>query len=102
MIDYSLNDHGADPYDRSVMDRPVLLAECPYFRTSLLQLTDDYSCDLSQRDSFTILFVEEGVVVVNGEYRLEKGEFLLLPACIDQLHLDTTGAKVIESYVPQA
>lgn len=101
VIDYSLNDHGADPYDRTLENQPVLLAESPYFRTSLLRLTDDYSCDLSGRDSFTILFVEEGVVVVNGEYLLERGQFLLLPACIGRLHLATTGAKVIESYVPQ-
>lgn len=101
VIDYSLNDHGADPYDRTIEDQPVVLAESPYFRTSLLQLTEDYTCDLSERDSFTILFIEEGVVVVNSEYLLERGEFLLLPACIDKLHLATTGAKVIESYVPR-
>lgn len=102
VIDYSLNDHGAEPYDRSAEDKPILLAECQYFRTHLLQLTEDYECDLVERDSFTILFVEEGVVVVNGEYLLERGEFLLIPACIDQLHLATTGAKVIESYVPRS
>lgn len=101
VIDYSINDHGAEPYDRTVENHPILLAESPYFRTSLLQLTDDYHCDLSERDSFTILFVEEDVVVVNGEVHLEKGQFLLLPACIHQLHLATTGAKVVESYVPK-
>lgn len=100
VIDYSLNEHGAEPYNRSLTNQPILLAHCPYFHTSLLQLNKPYSCQLKERDSFTILFVEEGEVMVNNTHRLSKGQFLLLPATIEELHLNTKEAKVIECYVP--
>lgn len=102
VISYRTGDGAATPYDRTLEDTPIVLADSSYFRTSLLQLTTDYRVDLTERDSFSILFVEEGVVVVNGEHLLEKGEFLLLPATTKELHLATTGAKVIEAYVPLA
>ncbi|MDO5017458.1 MAG: class I mannose-6-phosphate isomerase [Porphyromonas sp.] len=101
VIDYQVKESGATPYDREATDTPVVLAECDYFRTSMLQLTDDYQMDLSARDSFTILFVDNGAVTVNDTYQLSKGQLLLVPASVEGLKISGKGAKLIESYVPK-
>ena len=44
--------------------------------------------DLDGRDSFTILFVDEGEITINGAYRLGKGELLLLPAVMKQVTIE--------------
>ena len=59
-----------------------------------------YAMDLDGRDSFTILFVDEGEITINGAYRLGKGELLLLPAVMKQVTIETNGAKVLETYIP--
>ena len=100
VIDFSLNTHGAELYDRETKDQPVSMVECNYFATRMLQLTKDYAMDLDGRDSFTILFVDEGEITINGAYRLGKGELLLLPAVMKQVTIETNGAKVLETYIP--
>lgn len=100
VIDFSLNTHGTEPYDRETKDQPVPMVECNYFATSMLQLTKDYAMDLDGRNSFTILFVDEGEITINGAYRLRKGELLLLPAVMKQVTIETNGAKVLETYIP--
>ena len=100
VIDFSLNTHGTEPYDRETKDQPVSMVECNYFATRMLQLTKDYAMDLDGRDSFTILFVDEGEITINGAYRLGKGELLLLPAVMKQVTIETNGTKVLETYIP--
>ena len=102
VIDFSLNTHGAEPYDRETKDQPVPMVECNYFSTRMLRLTHDYPMALEGRDSFTILFVDEGEISINGSYHLGRGELLLLPASMKQVTIETNGAKVLETFIPHA
>lgn len=106
VLDYTIDHQGIQPYPHDIWDEPVLLAESPYFCTSLLQLTQSYEMPLSERDSFTILFLEEGEVIVQSgteSYPLTPGAFLLLPAILPTITLkpSTARAKLIETYVPK-
>lgn len=100
VIDYTLNDHGAEPYDREAKDRAVTLAECDYFATRMIQLTKPYRLELEGRDSFTILFVDNGAITVNDTCHLGRGQLLLLPASMKEVTIKGDGAKVLETYVP--
>lgn len=100
VIDYSLNDHGAEPYDHEAKDKAVVLAECDYFATRMIQLTKPYRLELEGRDSFTVLFVDNGEITINDDCHLGKGELILLPASMKEVTIKGDGAKVLETYVP--
>lgn len=106
VVDYSVNQNGTEEYSRDTWDRPVLLVKSDYFVTHMLQMTELYEMSLAERDSFTVIFIEDGEVSVQSEegtQTLQKGEFLLLPACLESIKFQpiTSKAKIIETYVPK-
>ncbi|MBR1569520.1 MAG: class I mannose-6-phosphate isomerase [Bacteroidales bacterium] len=84
-------------------DEEVELVNCPYFTTTLLDLTLPYAKDLSELDSFVVVMCLEGcgtLEVDGSEVPVSQGETVLIPACADDLCLIPDGAtKVLTSYV---
>ncbi|MDR0296152.1 MAG: class I mannose-6-phosphate isomerase [Prevotellaceae bacterium] len=80
----------------------VELVNCPYFITNLLEIDSTAGRPLLGRDSFVIYLCIEGALSVDClgmKETLRKGETLLVPACIADIHLKPEEkAKVLEIY----
>lgn len=85
-------------------DEEVVLAECPYFTTSVLDLTLPYAKDLSELDSFVVVMClsGSGILEVDGEeVTIGQGETVLIPASADDLCLVPDACmKVLTSFIP--
>jgi mannose-6-phosphate isomerase len=80
-------------------DTVNLMVESPYFRTGCLDLTQNFTPDISERDSFTIYMCVAGSASVDNEVDsvpIRKGETLLVPAHSASVQISTTGAKLLE------
>lgn len=106
VVDYRVNTKSTEAYDHSAQDRLETLVDCTYFRTSMLALTRDFELPVAERDSFTVLFVEDGEVSIEGKgfdpVVASKGETLLLPAALQECHLKlrSSTAKIIDCFIP--
>lgn len=102
-IDYEvLNDYRT--HYEAIKDEPVELVACPYFTTSLYDLTEEISCDYSELDSFVILICMEGSCTITDSeenvIEMRAGETILLPASIDNVSIVPNGnVKLLETYV---
>ncbi len=103
-INYEVLDDYRTQYD-AVKDEPVELVACPYFTTSLYDMTEEISCDYSELDSFVIMICVEGSCQLKdneeNEISLHPGETVLLPASIQEVTItpNAEGVKVLETYV---
>ena len=85
-------------------DEEVELVSCPYFTTSLLDLSLPYAKDLSELDSFVVAIClsGSGTLEVDGkEMPVGQGETVLIPASADDLCLvpDAANLKALLSWV---
>ncbi len=84
-------------------NNPVLLAECQYFTTSLLELEGTIERDYTLVDSFVIYictFGEFSLKWRDGATRVKKGDTLLLPASIGEFILSgKPDARILEVYI---
>ncbi|MDR0972398.1 MAG: class I mannose-6-phosphate isomerase [Prevotellaceae bacterium] len=85
-------------------NEPVELISCPYFTTSLYDMTEDISCDYSELDSFVVLICLEGTCDVTDDngYALtvRAGETVLLPATTQSISIHPyEHVKLLETYV---
>lgn len=90
-------------YD-AVKNEPVEIVACPYFTTSVYDMTEEISCDYSELDSFVIFICVEGSCTLtdNEGNRVEvtAGESVLLPATTQEVTITPQGAvKLLETYV---
>lgn len=87
-------------------NRTTLLAQCPYFTTSLIPLTKPMRKDFSSLDSFVAYLCVEGIAAVKsmGEIvPIHAGECVLVPAVAETIELFCEGpAKLLEVYVDPA
>lgn len=103
-IDYEVLDDYRTLYE-PVENEPVELVACPYFTTSLYDMTEEISCDYSELDSFVIFICMEGSCLIKdnegNELRLAEGETVLLPATTQEVNITPEGGKVklLETYV---
>ena len=102
-IDYKVYADYRTPHTPA-QDEEVELVSCPYFTTSLLDLTLPYAKDLSELDSFVVLMCLEGsgTLEVDGEeVSIGQGETVLIPASADDLCLvpDAANLKALLSWV---
>ena len=82
---------------------PVQLCSSLYFETNRLLLTKKIRRDLTSRDSFIVYMCIEGEVRIettNFSEEMKKGETLLIPASIANIVINTTGATILEIYIP--
>lgn len=97
-IDYRIKDDFKVSYltNKNEVNQMV---DCPYFKTNFLNLDQELHQDLLERDTFTIYMCVSGKATVSnghGTASLEKGQTVLLPAASRSVHIDTTGAKLLE------
>lgn len=103
VIDYNYYPTYKTDYS-SVKNQPVNLADCNYFTTNLLDLTDDLERDMIRFDSFVIYMCVEGFAQIiyndNKTENIEKGETLLMPAEISQYYIKPSPTtKLLEIYL---
>jgi len=85
-----------------MQNQGVSLVHCPYFNTSIYDLTEPMTIDYSELDSFVILIgmKGEGNIIDNegNETSLKGGETVIIPATTKSIKVD--GAiKFLETYV---
>lgn len=107
VINYAVDTEGAKNFATPEPNKLVTMVVSPYFRTSVLSLTDEsFHLDLGSRDSFSFYFIEEGEVAFEGSdgwfEKIGKGDFLLLPASVKEADIKRLSptAKLIECFVP--
>lgn len=102
-IDYSVEDDYRTAYTPK-QNEPVELVACPYFTTTVYDLTESMSLDYSELDSFVILIGMEGSCTVTDNegntVELQAGESILFPATTKGLEVAPKGnVKFLETYV---
>ena len=104
-INYEVLDDYRTKYD-AVKDEPVELVACPYFTTSLYDMTEKISCDYSELDSFVIFICIEGSCRLadneGNELAFCAGETVLLPATTENITItpeEGGNVKILETYV---
>ncbi|MEM9001590.1 MAG: type I phosphomannose isomerase catalytic subunit [Bacteroidota bacterium] len=97
-IDYSRKDDFKIGYG-STKNHLNSMVSCPYFKTDFLNLTQDFSQDISERDSFTIYMCVAGDASISNDFGstpIKKGETLLVSAYSGMVNISTKGAKLLE------
>lgn len=99
-IDYHLADNYRMAYT-PCKDRRVELLDTPYYRTSLLDLTQPMTCDYTELDSFVVYVCVGGkaTLVPDGgaACTLAQGETVLVPACVRTVEIRPEGGvKLLE------
>ena len=101
-IDYTVYPDYRTPYTPA-KDEEVEVVSCPYFTTSILDLTLPYAKDLSEIDSFMVVMCLEGkgsLEVDGEEVPVHQGETVLIPATADDVCFVPGGSmKVLTSYI---
>ena len=90
-------------YDH-VQNEPVEVVACPYFTTSVYDMTEEITCDYSELDSFVIFICVEGSCRLtdneNNEISLQAGETVLLRATTQNITIvPDQHVKLLETYV---
>jgi mannose-6-phosphate isomerase len=103
VIDYNVYPDYKTPYTTQV-NKPVNLADCKYFTTNILELTETVERDMNEFDSFVIYMCVEGsaqfVYDDNKTETISKGETVLMPAEISQYYIKpTSNTKLLEVYI---
>lgn len=102
-IDYTVeNDYRTHYTPRK--DEPVELVSCPYFTTSVYNLTEPMTMDYSELDSFVIYICMKGNCTVTDNeghsISLRAGESVLFPATTQNLEVVPDGeVSFLETYV---
>ncbi|MCD7901294.1 MAG: class I mannose-6-phosphate isomerase [Bacteroides sp.] len=102
-INYEVLDDYRTQYE-PVLNEPVELVACPYFTTSLYDMTEEISCDYSELDSFVIFICVEGACNLNddqgNQLTMKAGETVLFPALTQNVTINPEGTvKLLETYV---
>ncbi|KAA6342757.1 Mannose-6-phosphate isomerase ManA [termite gut metagenome] len=102
-IDYGVLTDYRTHYD-ALKNEPVELVACPYFTTSVYDMTEEISCDYSELDSFVIFICIEGACKLTDNEKnvitFHAGETVLLPATTQTITItpDDT-VKLLETYI---
>ena len=101
-IDYTVYKDYRTEYTPA-QDEEMEVVNCPYFTTSIYDLTLPYAKDLSGIDSFMVVMCLKGsgTLEVDGEeMSIGQGETVLIPASADDVcFIPDEGMKVLTSYI---
>lgn len=102
-IDYTVLPDYRTHYE-AVQNSRVELVSCPYFTTSLLDLTAPETLDLADLDSFVVAICIEGRGTIaddsGAEVSVHQGETVLIPASAGSLAFTPDGAmKLLTSWI---
>lgn len=73
-----------------------------YFKTNFLPVNQKMDIKIAGRESFSIYMCIEGEVVLrteSGQMPMKRGETLMIPACCEQLELQSSGAELLEIFI---
>lgn len=103
VIDYNVLPDYRTHYENAE-DKCVELVSCPYFTTSLYNITKEHRIELASLDSFLIVICTEGNGTItddNGEVLpIKQGETILLPATVKSADiLPDSKMKILTSYI---
>ena len=99
-IDYTVHDNYRTLYT-PMKDESVQLISCPYFTTSLYDLTQPMVIDYTDLDSFVILIAVKGegkLICGDEELPFCMGDTILLPATTQEVKVEGT-IKFLETFV---
>lgn len=97
-IDYDQKDDFRVEYS-TIVDQVNEMVSCPYFHTNYLNLQEDLTQDIRNRDSFTIYMCVDGKAVItneSGSVTIVKGETALLSANTNTVKIETMGTTLLE------
>ena len=102
-IDYTVEEDYRTDYTPE-QNKPVELVTCPYFTTSVYDLTENMTMDYSELDSFVIYICMEGSCTVtdneSNSLEVQAGESILFPAATKEVNVAVNGyVKFLETYV---
>ena len=102
-IDYAVSEDYRTHYTPK-QNEPVELVSCPYFTTTVYDLTEPMDMDYSELDSFVIYICMEGTCHItdneSNQVSLQAGESVLFPATTQKLSVTPEGhVKFLETYV---
>ncbi|MDG2193928.1 MAG: mannose-6-phosphate isomerase [Polaribacter sp.] len=103
-IDYKAEDSYKTMYEK-VKNEASTIVSCPYFTTNIISLKASASIAInhSEKDSFVIYMCVAGsaIFVHNTQTeRLEKGETLLLPACVKNIKITSDSiTELLEVFI---
>lgn len=102
-IDYTVQADYRTHY-RHALDRRVELVACPYFTTSLYDLTREQRLDLAALDSFVVVVCIEGRGTLTDDrgetVPVHQGETVLVPASVQELRMAPAGQmKLLTSWI---
>lgn len=93
-IDYTVESDYRTHYI-AIENQEVELVSCPYFTTSLYELTQEFTLDYSALDSFVVLICMSGQATFmtdsGDEFVMHQGETVLLPATAQWLRIRPVG-----------
>jgi mannose-6-phosphate isomerase len=85
-------------------NKPITLADCPFFTTNLLEIDRETGKDYSWLDSFVLYICVKGKAEIhagNEHVSLNTGEVVLLPASIEGISMSPDPfIKILEVYIP--
>ena len=99
-IDYTVLSDYRTHYDQR-KNNPQTVVRCPYFTTSVYDLTEPMTIDYSELDSFVILIGVggEGTLTADGQQvSLRAGETVLIPATTAEVKVKGT-VRFLETFV---
>ena len=101
-FDFKFYDQYKSPY--SLTENEVsTLVESEYFTTNLIPCKGSIEKTYKNLDSFVIYTVVEGSLTISTKdsdpLNLQLGDVALIPACMDNLFIQSSGCKVLETYI---
>lgn len=102
-IDYTVLPDYRTHYEKA-QNRRVELVSCPYFTTSLYELTEETTLDYAALDSFVVAICVEGAGTLTDNegntISMHQGETVLLPATAERLAVRPEGSmKLLTSWI---
>ena len=102
-IDYTVLPDYRTHYEKA-QNRRVELVSCPYFTTSLYELTEETTLDYAALDSFVVAICIEGAGTLTDNegntIPMHQGETVLLPATAERLAVRPEGSmKLLTSWI---
>lgn len=99
-FDFNMADDFRVSYDKT-NNQSNLMVDCPYFKTSFLQVTEPLE-RINTKDSFFIYMCVEGEASIETDGHVETiqtGETILIPAALKSYKISSNNAKLLEVYV---
>ncbi len=99
-FDFNMADDFRVSYDKND-NQSNLMVDCPYFKTSFLQVSQPLE-RINTKDSFFIYMCVEGEASIETDGHVETiqtGETVLIPAALKSYKISSNNAKLLEVYV---